>query len=388
MIITRVKLKNWRNFKDVDVRLHPRTFLAGANASGKSNFLDVFRFLSDIARQNGGGLQQAVKNRGGLGKIRCLAARSDPAVQICVEFESDRQPGTPIFIYDLQIKHEGKGLHRTLVGHENVWQNGEQIVTRPDDDDKKDTERLTETVLEQVSRNEPFREVARFFEKVCYRHLVPQLVRNPQEFAGSTVSDDPFGRDFLRRIARTPKNTREARFRKIDKALRQAVPYLKSLSYLIDEAEGGIPHLQAIYQHWRIYGARQRESEFSDGTLRLIGLFWTLLESDSLLLLEEPELSLNGEIVKRLPSLFHQLVSGAKKERQVLVSTHSWELLSDKGIGGEEVLLLKPGANGTEVEASDKNRVIRHLLESGMSAAEAVLPHAAPEPMEQLVLFS
>ena len=34
--------------------------------------------------------------------------------------------------------------------------------------------------------------------------------------------------------------------------------------------------------------ARQREDQFSDGALRLVGLLWTLLEGDALLLLEEP----------------------------------------------------------------------------------------------------
>ncbi|MBF2753804.1 MAG: AAA family ATPase, partial [Gammaproteobacteria bacterium AqS3] len=54
MYISRVQLKNWRNFVEVDVPLCPRQFLVGPNASGKSNFLDVFRFLHDIANPDGG----------------------------------------------------------------------------------------------------------------------------------------------------------------------------------------------------------------------------------------------------------------------------------------------------------------------------------------------
>jgi predicted ATPase len=49
MQFSRIRLTNWRNFGSVDVRLQNRTFLIGANASGKSNFLDVFRFLRDLA---------------------------------------------------------------------------------------------------------------------------------------------------------------------------------------------------------------------------------------------------------------------------------------------------------------------------------------------------
>ena len=81
MIISRVILKNWRNFAEVDVEFGERVFFVGPNASGKSNLLDVFRFLRDIAKP-GGGLQKAVEDRGGLSKIRCLAARRHPDVEI------------------------------------------------------------------------------------------------------------------------------------------------------------------------------------------------------------------------------------------------------------------------------------------------------------------
>lgn len=75
MYFTRLKLKNWRNFVNVDLALEKRLFITGPNASGKSNLLDAFRFLRDIAK-DGGGLQQAIRERGGLTKIRCLAANA------------------------------------------------------------------------------------------------------------------------------------------------------------------------------------------------------------------------------------------------------------------------------------------------------------------------
>ena len=62
MFISRLKLKNWKNFKDVDIPLTDRVFVVGPNASGKSNLLDVFRFLRDIAKP-GGGLQKAVTDK-------------------------------------------------------------------------------------------------------------------------------------------------------------------------------------------------------------------------------------------------------------------------------------------------------------------------------------
>ena len=85
MLITRLKLKNWRNFRSVDVQLGSRGYLIGANASGKSNLLDVFRFLRTLAQSEGGGLQKAIKDKGGITKLRSLHARKDPEVRIEIE---------------------------------------------------------------------------------------------------------------------------------------------------------------------------------------------------------------------------------------------------------------------------------------------------------------
>jgi predicted ATPase len=147
----------------------------------------------------------------------------------------------------------------------------------------------------------------------------------------------------------------------------------------------GVPHLEAVYEHWRPGAGKQREDQFSDGTLRLIGLLWSLLESDSLLLLEEPELSLNSAIVSNLPSLIYRLQRPRK--RQVILSTHSADLLSDKGIGGEEVLLMTPTAEGTQVKLASSNEQIKMLLEGGLSIADAALPLTAPPDIEQMSLF-
>jgi ABC-type nitrate/sulfonate/bicarbonate transport system ATPase subunit len=147
----------------------------------------------------------------------------------------------------------------------------------------------------------------------------------------------------------------------------------------------GVPHLEAVYEHWRPGAGKQREDQFSDGTLRLIGLLWSLLESDSLLLLEEPELSLNSAIVSNLPSLIYRLQRPRK--RQVILSTHSADLLSDKGIGGEEVLLMTPAPEGTQVKLASSNEEIKMLLEGGLSIADAALPLTAPPAIEKLSLF-
>jgi predicted ATPase len=381
MMISCLKLKNWRNFLQVEIPLRDRVFILGPNASGKSNLLDVFRFLRDIAKEEGGGLQYAIAERGGLSRIRCLAARRYPDVEIEVHLRETADSAS-VWKYAIGLKQDNN--RNPLLAFERVWYGDRQIIDRPDKDDKADIQRLRQTHLQQVNANKDFRVIAKVFAATTYVHLVPQLLRHPGAFSGGAeLQGDPFGRNFLVRIAKTTERTRRAWLRKIEQALIKAVPQLKQLTDITDES--GAPHLEAVYQHWRRSGAKQREDQFSDGTLRLIGLFWSLLEDDSLLLLEEPELSLHSAIIGKLPELIYS-VQRARK-RQIIMSTHSPELLADKSIGGESVIVLKPSAEGTSAELAASIPEIRALLESGLSVADAVLPLTVPDGVAELRLF-
>src|SRR4030042_6217455 len=195
MIISHIALKNWRNFREVDIDLRNRAFLVGPNASGKSNFLDAIRFLRDIAKP-AGGLQNAITERGGLSKIRCLAARQNPDIEIIVHL-SDYARQEHLWTYAIGIKQQPWGLHLPYIGYEKVEKNGKVILTRPDQDDEKDLLRKTQTHLEQINANQKFREIAKFFESIKYLHIIPQLIRHPEAFTGPGIPDDPYGRTFL-----------------------------------------------------------------------------------------------------------------------------------------------------------------------------------------------
>ncbi|SPE41131.1 conserved hypothetical protein [Candidatus Sulfopaludibacter sp. SbA3] len=380
MIISRMVLKNWRNFRAFDVSFSDRVIIIGPNASGKSNLLDAIRFLRDIAHP-GGGLQPAITQRGGLSKVRCLAARREPDVELEVELSEGGR--VPEYKYGIGITQQVRGYRQPILRFEKVWKRGSLLLDRPDEVDREDILRLTQTHLEQISANAEFRPVARFFDSIRYLHVVPQLLRHPEAFQGQAVPEDPYGRNFLEMVAKTPEKTRKSRLRRIEAALREAVPQLTKLTDTKDES--GIPHLEAEYKHWRPNAGRQREDQFSDGTTRLIGLFWSLLEGDAPLLLEEPELSLHSEIVKRLPALLARLQRQTK--RQLFISTHSWDLLSEKGIGGEEVVMLIPGQEGTEAKLASSVEEVRGLLEAGLSIADAALPRTTPPQLSQLDLF-
>ncbi|MGD0044369.1 MAG: AAA family ATPase, partial [Isosphaeraceae bacterium] len=103
------------------------------------------------------------------------------------------------------------------------------------------------------------------------------------------------------------------------------------------------------------------------------------------LLLEEPELSLHPEVVRHVAQMFARVQRHSG--RQILVSTHSYNLLQDEGIGLDEVLLLEPGAEGSVVRSASSIEAIRLLLEGGVSMADAVIPQTRPEKVHQMTFF-
>jgi predicted ATPase len=373
MRFVKLSVKNWRNFEKFDIGLQNRVFIVGPNASGKSNFLDVFRFLRDVAEN---GLKKAVDDkRGGVSKIRCLSARRYPDIVIHASIQTEESEWS----YDIAFSQDN--IKRPIVKREIVKRDGAIVLDRPNDDDKQDKERLTQTHLEQVNANKDFREIWSFFKSINYWHIVPQLVREPDRSVGK--SDDPYGSDFLERFARIPEKTRESRLGKILKALQVAVPQLIELELKRDNR--GVPHLHGRYEHWRPRGAWQGEDQFSDGTLRLIGLLWSAFEGRGPLLLEEPELSLHPAVVKRIPQILYRLTK--KSGRQTIISTHSSELLQDEGIAPDEVIMITPDPEGAKVESAKMQTDIMALLDGKMSMADAVLPKTAPRNVQQLSLI-
>jgi predicted ATPase len=381
MLISHLHLKNWRNFRGLDVSLRETTYVLGPNASGKSNLLDVFRFLRDVSKSKGGGLQTAVAERGGLSKLRCLHARRDPEVLIDVQLAS-ASDDAPTWRYVLAFKAEGKGAQRLLISREEVWKDKTCILKRPNTADERDVAQLTQTYLEQIQANVDFRDLGNFFGTTTYLHLVPQLLKFADKIGGHRLEDDPFGQGFLEHLARTQDRARRARLRRIEKALSLAVPQFKELKFEKDEL--GHPHLKALYTHHRPNAGWQSEEDFSDGTLRLIGFLWSLLSGDGLLLLEEPEISLNDSIVREIPLILRRAQQNKKARRQIILSTHSEALLSNEGIDGRGIVLLEPGPEGTTARTINKEE--EAMLRAGLSVAEVVLPKTRPARVEQLGL--
>ena len=384
MIISKIELFNWKNFHRCEVGVQERCFVVGANAAGKSNFIDALRFLRDVAKQ-GGGLQTAVRVRGGITKIRCLAAREQSNVKLAIELsESDSRE--LCWHYELNFKHTGGGIRENQVKivSEKVFSGREQryVLDRSAETLGEDEETLKYTYLEQPNANKDFRVIQQFLQNVEYLNVVPQMVRESASSSYSGDKEDYYGRNFLKRLALLNDNTRRSYFRKINEFLKLAVPQLEELSFVKDEI--GVPHLEARYVHWRTRGSKQQEMQFSDGTLRLIGFLFALIDSNGVLLLEEPEINLHPGSVAQFPEFIAKIQRVKKGGRQVFITTHSYDILSNEGIAPEEVLLLTNSPEGTEVEVLSNVEKAKNILAAGFSMADVVMPLTKPWSIESM----
>lgn len=377
MKITRLKLKNWRNFRGVDCGISERTFVVGPNASGKSNLLDAFRFLRDVAA-DGGGLQNAVTRRDGFRSIRSLFTHGPKSH---IELAIEAVLGGTRWTYELHLEEAKKTKGQALVRYEKVTARGEVLAERRGAQEQR-LELRRQTHLEQAALNEQFEPLVQGLRTIRYAHLVPQLLRTTRLHGDRDL--EPFGSTFLNRVYTTPRAERRAKLKQINEALRGVLPFFRRLTTEKDHL--GNPHLEIAIKHWRTTDAYQDETELSDGTLRLIGLLWEVLDGDGPLLLEEPELSLHESAVRRLPSLIARIAL----RRQVILTTHAFSMFDDRGVTADEILLVRAGhhrsAKESVVVPGGTSIQIRNAVQHELSLGPELEAETRPPNPDQLTL--
>ncbi len=371
--LTRLALSNWRNFKKIDVALGARAFVVGPNACGKTNLLDALRFLRDIARP-GGGLASAIEERRGLKHVRSLHAGNDSRVVI----ETELTVGDDPWKYRLEFSGGAGNGSAVQVGREDVWNGERKVLARVGRTEPSPLLR-TQTHLEQISQSLAFRPLADALASIVDVHVVPQVARTALRAEELSKHDAP-GSDFIDQVARLPDRQQKAVLRRLGRLLRVAVPRFSELHVVRDNE--GRPHLEARYEHWRRRGGWQNEKEFSDGTLRLIGLLWAIDNGAAPLLLEEPELSLHRDVIKQLPRIFAR--AGLHNGRQVIVTTHAEEMLEDRGIDPSEVILLAPSEHETSVRSGSEIPGLLRAVRARIPLSRVVTSLTRPKGVEQL----
>jgi predicted ATPase len=359
-LIRRVVIRNYKSIAACDVELGPLTFLVGPNGSGKSNFLDALRFVSDALRSS---LEHALRDRTGINQV--LRQPPGNSTNFAIRLDFQLPPGNRGH-YAFLVK---------AVKNAFIVQHEECSITDPaSPNSRPHFYRVSEgIVLESTLDVEPaavqdrlylanlsgipaFRPLYDALSTMGFYNLNPGIIRELQT---------PGSRELLARDGSNLPSVLEF--------LSENAPLLKSrIEEYLSQVVPGITFVDAIPfgpRETLAFGQQLSDGEewpflannMSDGTLRAIGVLVALFQRGAdvdgiplLVGIEEPETALH-------PAAVGVLIDGmrdAATVRQVLVTSHSPELLNNRSVDGSEILA---------VVAENGETIIGRLDEAGRS---------------------
>ena len=392
MKLTHIAITNWRNFAHIEFDLSSRLFVVGPNSSGKTNLLAALRFLSDVARL---GLAAAPENWGG--PERYFRSGTDSASFTVIVDVDTRQ-----ITYDLSIQR------LTGIPGENVLGGDQLRILEPRVlDDRADlfswkdvaesfgcdsahgrkgeadtsflpSEYAGEKLLidgEEVPVIRDAKQVrlgASYFRKMLagIRYIHP----NPKKMLERADRYDPdHGTGFFQHAGRFSDQQLDAVVDRIRPIMAAVVPEIPNLS----SQRMGLGTELVFYSDTPVRGASgvYSHEQFSEGTLRLLGLLFdlaTLPRDTSVVLIEEPETFLQASVVRSLPSLLAEVAMN--RDVQMVISTHSPELIDSELVLPSQVLLLRSenGETTGELLSQSNDPRIEAVVSAGLPKSQGI----------------
>lgn len=390
--LTHIAITNWRNFAHIEFDMSSRLFVVGPNSSGKTNLLAALRFLSDVARL---GLAAASENWGG--PERYFRSGTDSA-SFTVTVDVDTRQIT----YDLSLQR------LTGIPGENVLEGDQLRILEPRVlDDRADlfswkdvaelfgcdpthgrkgeadtsflpSEYAGEKLLidgEEVPVIRDAKQVrlgASYFRKMLagIRYIHP----NPKKMLERADRYDPdHGTGFFQHAGRFPDQQLDAVVDRIRPIMASVVPEIPNLSY----QRMGLGTEVVFYSDTPMRGASgvYSHEQFSEGTLRLLGLLFdlaTLPRVTSVVLIEEPETFLQASVVRSLPSLLAEVAMN--RDVQMIISTHSPELIDSELVLPSQVLMLRSenGETTGQLLSESNDPRIKAVVSAGLPKSQGI----------------
>lgn len=379
LFLSRVVLRNYKSIGSCDVRLQALTYLVGPNGSGKSNFLDALHFVRDALA---GSLDNAINERGGLSEVRRRSSGHPTHFGIRIEFVlRNGQSGHYAFNigsqkgggYEVQTEEclLGGGVAKApffRINHGKLKDSSEPVFPAITAD------RLA---LVAVSGVTAFRPVFDALVGMGFYNLNPKVMRElqkPQDgrllkHAGENVASviahlervAPEQVEIIREYLQTVVPM-------VHGLERKAIGPMETLEFRQDVAGSKSP--------WRFLA-----QNMSDGTLRALGVLTALFQGNrdyapTVVGIEEPETALHPAASAAL----REALARASEKTQIIVTSHSPDLLDDPSISEQSLLAVVSQGSNTQIAPLDEGarKAMRDHL---FSAGELLrLNQLAPDP--------
>ncbi len=365
LFITRVVLRNYRSIGQCDVRLGPLTYLVGTNGAGKSNFVDALHLVSDALTSS---LDQALNLRGGLGEVRRRSAGHPTNFGIRLEFSINGQDGHYAFNVGalknrgFEVQAEEYSLGNPGKGPFYRIERGQVKASSEPTLPALTKDRLALVALSGLSA---FRPIFDALTAMGFYNLNPKLMRelqNPQE--GRLLK--PVGENIASVIGHLERVNPTA-LRIIEEYLQTVVPTVHAVKRV------QVGPMETLEFRQDVPGARDpwrfAAQNMSDGTLRALGVLTALFQSNSdfaptLIGIEEPETALHPGASAAL----REALGRASKQTQIIVTSHSPDLLDDVSVQDNQILAVVSEAGETKlarIDSAARDAIRSHLFSAG-----------------------
>ncbi len=409
MGIKKIKISNFKSFKDLEVHLNDFNILIGANASGKSNFIHVFEFLRDIANF---GLDDAISMQGDIEYLRNIniGDKNIFSVEITSSYGEDRgyfgkevdddiigiEMSEVFYKFSIQF-YKGKSgykiiedklsvifgllkLHKKKQKKEKVGE-GTFSLTRnngkiesefniPTDIkiDKKDIfpfmeifselELTKNLLLETPFLRMPF-DVADIFQEVSVYNLDPKLPKKAIPITGKTEleGDGSNLAIVLKKIMKGKEGMKQ-----FSNIIHDVLPFVESIDVQKFADKSLLVHLKEIYSKDKLLPA----PFLSDGTLNITALIIALyFGKKPFVIIEEPERNIHPHLISKVVEMMREV----SNKKQIIVTTHNPEIIKHAKL--EEILFIARDKDGfSQVTRLAENEQVKIFLENEMGMDE------------------
>lgn len=366
VFIQRVVLRSYKSIAHCDIRLQPLTYLVGQNGAGKSNFLDALHFVRDALT---GSLDNALSERGGLDEVRRRSSGHPNHIGIRLEYRlRDGRFGW----YAFSISALASGGYEVQDEECVITGLGKGPFFRISKGQLRDS---SETAFPAVTSDRlalvaasgftAFRPVFDALTAMGFYNLNPKVMRELQKPQDGRLLK-PVGENIASVISHLGRVAPD-RLAAIKEYLQLVVPTVQGLE------RKPIGPMETLEFRQDVAGAKHPwrflAQNMSDGTLRALGILTALLQSNvdyspTLIGIEEPETALHPAASAALREVLVQ----ASGRTQVLVTSHSPDLLDDRSIDADAILAVISEGGKTKIAPLDQasRQMLRdHLFSAG-----------------------
>jgi predicted ATPase len=376
-MLTQIKAKNFKSLKDVTLALGPRNVLVGANMAGKSNVIDLFRFIYAMAFAAAGSwaLPNAVSIRGGFGELLWKGGNGQ-VISIALSGTTSEHGPECHWDYEISIQGDLHGSFR--VASERLGIQPRKDLPMKELIETRGTDRYffsqhqavgapvkdpTRSMLEFEIPGWPGNFLRSLIAKWRFYELIPSLMRDPNQTAKVQFLQE-HGENLSQWLLNLQAEHYDDSFARIQQVLRDTLPQVTGLFNSPTQQS-----TVALGSHEKHLNRPVTLAQMSSGELAFIA-FLSLIYSPpdragTLYCIEDLENYLHPSLIVTLLEVLRQSQEEWQRTHdtpQIVMTTHS-PLVVDK-MKLDEIIFVEKSEGATVCSRPSDKVHLRKLLQN------------------------